>query len=187
MKKVKKVLVVFINILLVILILIGIIVGISLLPIRNNYKILTVMSGSMAPKIKTGYLAVIKPSSNYQVGDIITFHPLEAKKTNDTMTHRIFEVLDKNGTKTYITKGDANSAPDAGEITGDRIVGKYLFGIPLFGYLIGYVKTLPGLILIIVIPATIIVLEESKKIIKEIKKIRRKRAKEQALKSQEAK
>ena len=187
MKKAKKVLAVFINILLVILILIGIIVGVSLLPIKNNYKILTVMSGSMAPKIKTGTLIMVRPASDYSQDDIVTFRPLDAKKNNDTVTHRILEVKENNGVKTYLTKGDANNAPDANEVPKNRIVGKYLFGIPVLGYVVGYVKTLPGLILLVIIPATIIVLEESKKIIKEIKKIRRKKAQEQALKNQEAK
>jgi signal peptidase len=58
------------------------------------------------------------------------------------------------------------------------VVGKYVFRVPYLGYLIGYIKTLPGLILIIVIPATIIVYEESRNIRKAILEMREKRKKE---------
>lgn len=171
----------------IIVVLVVLLILISTLPIPGNYHFYTVMSGSMVPKIKTGTLMMARPAGDYNPGDIITFRPLNAKKSGDIVTHRIVEIKEKNGIKTFITKGDANNAPDADELPKNRIIGKYLFGIPFLGYVVGYAKTLPGLILLVIIPATVIVLEESKKIIKEIKKIRKRRAKEHTLESQEAK
>lgn len=168
--------------------IVALLVLISALPIPGNYHLYSVMSGSMAPKIKTGTLIVVTPINDYNQNDIITFRPTDAKKNNETVTHRIFEVRENNGAETFITKGDANNAPDSDEITKNRIIGKYLLGVPILGFVVGYVKTLPGLILLVIIPATVIVLEESKKIIKEIKMIIKKRAKSQKeLRNQEIK
>ena len=146
-----------------------------MLPIKNNYQILTVMSGSMQPTIPIGALVAVKPASSYQVLDIITFHPAEATKKSETTTHRIISVSDKGGTKVYQTKGDVNNVADFKPVVESQIVGKYLFAVPLLGYIIGYTKTLPGLFLIIIVPATIIVYEEVRKIHREAKTIIEKR------------
>jgi signal peptidase len=160
-----------INTVLVLLILIGILIAASLLPIKNNYRILAVMSGSMEPTISTGALVIIKPVSEYKLQDIITFKTPGSTKKNDFTTHRLVKIEDKNGQKTYVTKGDANKTDDTDQITQDKIIGKKLFSIALLGYLLGYIKTLPGLLIIVIIPAVIIVYEEINKIKHEAKKI----------------
>lgn len=172
--KFKKIITIIANIFLVLLLLIGLLVGFSILPIRNNFKILAVNSGSMEPTIKTGELVIIKPQNNYQVGDIITFNFPNSPESALT-THRIFEKIIRDDIELYKTKGDANNSPDLSLIRKGNILGKYRFGVPYIGYLIGYVKTLPGLVLIIIIPATIIIYEESRKVHKEAKLILKKR------------
>ena len=146
------------------------------------------MSGSMEPKLRVGSLIFDKPSGDYQVNDIITFRPKNIKGNQNTTTHRIVEITEKDGVREYKTKGDANNSTDQQTVINDQIIGKVFFSIPWLGYIVGYIRTLPGLILLVIVPATIIILEESRKIIKEIKKIRRKKTKEQELlNSQEAK
>lgn len=177
MKKInyKKSLVIVGNVLLTILIVIGILIAFSLLPIKNNYKILAVTSGSMEPAIGVGSLAIIKPASDYKVGDIITYKKPNASSDKETTTHRIVEVSESAGSTFYKTKGDANDNADSALVSRDQVVGKYYFSIALLGYLIKYLKSLPGLILIIIIPATIIIYEEARKIGKEMKEIRTKK------------
>ncbi|MCX6810309.1 MAG: signal peptidase I [Candidatus Berkelbacteria bacterium] len=172
--KIKKVLSLIANVILALLIIIGIIIGVALLPIKNNYKLLAVTSGSMEPAIGVGSLVVVKPASEYGIGDIVTFTSEKTASEKSVTTHRIQSISEKNGEKIYATKGDANNTADSRTITDDQIVGKYRFGIALLGYLLKYLKTLPGLILIIVIPATIIIYEETKKIAREAKEIRAK-------------
>ncbi len=169
MKNFKLVLKIVENLIFAILLLLALLVVISLLPIENNYKLYSVMSGSMEPTIGVGTMIVSQLATSYHVDNIITFN--EANSTNKTTTHRIVEIQKENGEKTYQTKGDANESVDRVIVDEERIIGRYLFGIPLIGYLIGYIKTLPGLILIIIIPTTIIIYEEVKKIKVEGKKI----------------
>lgn len=144
----------------------------SFLPLKNNYKLLVVKSGSMEPEIHTGSLILIKPVNEYSVGDVIT-RKTEEKMT--TITHRIIEKKEIDGKAVFVTKGDANNVSDGEKVTQESIVGKVFFNIPYLGYLVNFAKTTQGLILIVIIPVTIIVYEEILKIKKEIVKIMRKK------------
>lgn len=147
---------------------IAILLVVSVLPITGNYKILTVLSGSMAPDIKMGSVVVVKPSDNYKIGDIITFG--EMSKTKTPTTHRIYEMKVEDSQPIYITKGDANNAPDQREISQKDIVGNVLFDVPYVGYAVDAAKKPWGFAAIIILPALLIIFDEGKKIYGEIKK-----------------
>jgi len=159
----------------ILLILIFLATVIPLLPVPGNYEPLVVMSGSMEPAIHIGSIAVIKPSSEYSAGDIITFpHP---KDPNNLITHRIQEIAeDKEEGLMYVTtKGDANQTADSWKIALDDVKGKLLFSIPYLGYLVHFSKTPQGFALLIILPAILIILDELRIIKKEIeKKVERK-------------
>jgi len=140
----------------------------SLLPIPGNYKVLTVLSGSMQPAIKMGSVVVVRPASDYKIGDIITFGPYS--KTKPPTTHRIADIKVVNGQPIYITKGDANNAPDTREIQKKDVVGKVLFDAPYVGFAVDVARKPFGFALIIIVPAALIIFDESKKIVGEIKK-----------------
>lgn len=167
----RRFLIILGNSVLILLVLIGVLIGFSLLPIKNNFKVMSVMSGSMEPTLPVGSLIVVKPSSEYKVGEIITFLPLNAKTKKENVTHRISMIDESSGNEFFQTKGDANKDPDEENITQDRIIGKFEFKILYLGYILSYVKTLPGLLIIIFIPSIIIVYEEVRKIHKEAKNI----------------
>jgi len=171
----KKVLSIIVNILFILLILIGLFIAVTLLPIKDNIKMYAVRSGSMAPALPVGSLVVVQPVNNYKVDDVVTFLSSTATKKNDTVTHRIVSEVESGGSVYYLTKGDANDSNDQGQISESQIKGKVITKISYAGYLIGYLKTLPGLILIIIIPATIIIYEEVNKIKKEAVAFRERR------------
>ena len=147
---------------------IALLLVVSVLPITGNYKALIVLSGSMQPEIKMGSVVVVKPSDNYKIGDIITFG--EMSKTKTPTSHRIYDIKVVDNNPVYITKGDANNAPDAREIQKRDIIGKVLFDVPYVGYAVDAAKKPFGFMLIIIVPAAIIIYDEIRKIIKEIKK-----------------
>lgn len=124
----------------------------------GGYKLLVVKSGSMEPVIKVGAIVVIKPSSVYAKDDVVTFR--DPTNPKESITHRIYEVKKAEFTTTYITKGDANNAPDLGEMGKAQVLGKVVFNIPYVGYVVGFAKTMTGLILLIVIPSAIIIYSE---------------------------
>ena len=78
-----------------------------------GYRVLTVLSGSMAPAAPAGSLVVVRPValSEVRAGDVISYHrPVGGRAV---VTHRVVEIEDA-GTDhpTVVTKGDANRAVD---------------------------------------------------------------------------
>ena len=141
----------------------------SVLPITGNYKILVVLSGSMEPDIKTGAVVLVKPVSEYSVGDVITFGPVT--KTKPPTTHRIVDVEVQSGSMLYVTKGDANEDPDGRPVAEKDVLGKVLFSVPYFGFVIDFARKPLGFALIIGVPAAVIIGDEIRKIFVETKSI----------------
>jgi len=134
-------------------------------------KLYSVLSGSMEPKIPVGSVIIAVPKSEYKEGDIITFGA-ETDRTK-TVTHRIVEIsrdLDLDKTS-YRTKGDANESADMELIDSGRVIGKVVFHLPYLGYGVAFAQTQLGLILLIVIPATIIIYSELVNIGHELKRM----------------
>ncbi len=153
-------------VILVILLIIGALSLMSSKGFPRNFRILVVKSGSMEPTIKTGSLVFVKPSQEYSVGDVITFNKNNVK---ESVTHRIYQIENIEGTKIYTTKGDANNTSDLDTIMGGQIIGKVFFYLSYFGYVIAFTRTIPGFIILIVIPAFLIIYDEINNIKKELR------------------
>ena len=147
----------------------------SVLPITGNYKTMVVLSGSMEPAIHTGSIVVVKPEKDYKIGDVITFGHYGVKK--NPITHRIHDIKVVSGKPVYITKGDANNAPDQKEVSTRSVLGKVIFDVPYLGYAVETAKKPIGFMLIIIVPATVIVGDEIRKIWQEIKRIKKNKKK----------
>ncbi len=125
-----------------------------------------VRSGSMSPKIGVGALVFDSKSSHYKIGDVITFH---RAGFTDPVTHRIVKISKGTaGKPVYTVKGDANTAADSQTVKPGDIIGKVNHSIPYIGYADVFIKTLPGLLICILIPAVIIVYHEVLSIAKEV-------------------
>jgi signal peptidase len=123
-----------------------------------------VLSGSMEPAIPVGGIVVIKPvdPETLRIGDVICFRLSEPT----SITHRIINITDEG----FITKGDANEDPDQWIVKKENVIGKAVFTIPYIGYIGYFVRTPIGFILLIVIPASLIIIMEIRNIAKELRK-----------------
>ena len=123
-----------------------------------------VSTGSMEPAIPVGGIVMIKPvdSEALKTGDIICFTLTEPT----SVTHRIVNITDEG----FVTKGDANEDPDQWTVKKENVIGKVILTIPFIGYLGYFVRTPTGLILLIVLPASAIIILEIRNIIKEMRK-----------------
>ncbi len=134
----------------------------------------SVLTGSMAPAIPTGSVVFIYPQASYGEGDIITFRPAGSAVALP-ITHRIVAVLPQgDGTTHFVTMGDANLAEDAETISHSDIYGKVIFHIPWLGLLLDFVRTPLGFALLIIVPALLVVYDESKKIVRIVRAERNK-------------
>jgi len=144
-----------------------------LLPIKNNYSLKMVLSGSMSPTIKTGSIVAVKPALSYKIGDVITFKV--GKREREIVTHRIIGQTEQG----FIVQGDANNAADINPVKEEQILGKVFLTVPYAGYIANFAHSKFGLVLLILVPALLIIGCEIKKIIKEISKIKDKKQKTQ--------
>ena len=109
----------------------------------------------------------------YSIGEVITFGSVS--KTKAPTSHRILDMEVSAGQISYITKGDANEDADGKPVSEKDVIGKVLFSVPYFGFVIDFARKPLGFILIIGVPAAIIVGDEIRKIFVETKKIVRRK------------
>lgn len=129
------------------------------------WRTYVVQSGSMEPSIMTGDVIVIRKQGGYAKNEVITF-----KDENErTVTHRVLE-LKSSSPQSFITKGDANQTPDQETIKIEKVIGKVVWVIPKFGFVIKFIKSPWGFILCIIIPTALILYDELKTLIGALKK-----------------
>jgi signal peptidase len=97
------------------------------------------------------------------VGDIITYR---SQSGSDSLTtHRIVEVNREESLR-FVTRGDANNVNDPNMVLAENVVGRVTGSIPYVGYVMSFVQTRQGLILLIFVPGVLIILFELGKIMK---------------------
>jgi len=158
------------NLILAFVLCVGVLVVLSFSNVPRGFRMLTVMSGSMKPTLQTGSVIFVKTMPDYAIGDIVTRATSDPKVT---ITHRIVSKNEVDGQTKFETKGDANNSTDGEKFTQDKIIGKELLTIPYFGYVVSFAKTQQGILLLIIIPSVIIIYEEIRKIINELRRIKK--------------
>jgi signal peptidase I len=96
---------------------------------------LTVLTGSMSPTYDAGSVVVVRPvpTDELQIGDAITFQERSGDPT--VVTHRIVSIaFAGDGTRQFITQGDANGAADPEPVREVQVRGKVWYSFPLVGY-----------------------------------------------------
>lgn len=108
------------------------------------------MSGTAEGHIEVGDLIFVGKADpdELQVGDVIAF-----MDGSVVVTHRIAEIqTDEDGQRKFITKGDANNAPDQKPVTEERLVGIYQSRIPKVGDFALFLQTPIGMLIFIGVP-----------------------------------
>lgn len=118
-----------------------------------GYKPFIVLSGSMETKIRIGDLIItkIKDPSTLKVDDVIAFRDEE----NTVTTHRIIDIIDKDGISYFVTKGDNNSSQDRYLVKYKDVEGIYITRIPGVGQVLNELSK-PTTMIIVILGITII-------------------------------
>ncbi len=164
---------------IVILLLIGVILLVYFIDfkIRDSrietplYGAYVIISGSMEPNIKVRDAVVIRrvEESDIKVGDVVTYVSLDEAFYGILITHRVVNIEEKDGVKTFITKGDSNLTIDRKPVGFDQIRGKVIMRIPKIGYLKYFLVNSFGWILAVVIPSLAVISYDIVKLFKVIK------------------
>jgi len=137
---------------------------------QGSMRFLIVLSGSMNPEINPGDIVV----TNYlnpeeiKMNDVITF--VYPENPDNYVTHRVINITYEQGGLGFQTKGDANEDPDVNIVSSSEVVGKIGFVIPYLGYLPHFAKSSFGFVILIIIPGSLIIVNEVFSIVKAKKK-----------------
>lgn len=112
-----------------------------------GYRTYIVLTGSMEPEIMPNDMIIVRSCSqdSIKVGSIINFFP-EGKTA--TVTHRVIEILEKDGETLYRTKGDNNNSADTDPVKYEQIQGTVAFKISKIGALLTNLLTGTGITVI---------------------------------------
>jgi signal peptidase len=97
----------------------------------------TILTSSMEPGLPPGTLVIVKPIDpvDVNIGTVITYQ-LDSGEAA-VVTHRVIEIQGPNlpgADPSFITKGDANSAPDAKPVMTVQLRGAVWYSVPLIGW-----------------------------------------------------
>ncbi|MGH3632094.1 MAG: signal peptidase I [Sciscionella sp.] len=132
--------------------LLALTIGPRLLP----YQALVVRSGSMAPTIPTGSVAFYRKvqASNVKVGDVIVFS--KPGDSSERVTHRVYQIGNASTGRYFVTKGDANGAPDDWRVPAVGTGWRESFHVPVLGYALYDLQSTLGRLLLLLVPAVLL-------------------------------
>lgn len=125
-----------------------------------------VLSSSMSPTYEAGDAIIVNEvrPEKIEEGDVITFEaPSRTSgqtQGTDRITHRVVEVVNKDGERYFRTKGDANEESDKQLVPASNVVGRVSFGIPYIGYATAFGGGATMQLALIVVPAVLLVANE---------------------------
>jgi signal peptidase len=140
------------------LVIVALLAGIA--PTFFGYEAVVVLSGSMAPALEVGDLAVIAPVpvEALRVGDIVSYRSAHLGHVN--VTHRLVAIQPgPGGSPRFRTKGDANPVPDPEWVQPLAIVGRVAYVVPKIGYVVDFAGQPVGKLLLICIPGLLLALD----------------------------
>lgn len=115
---------------------VGLAVVTVIIPRATGATTLTVLTGSMRPKLPEGTLLIVKsrPLSEIHIGSVITYEP-NPSDPHTVISHRVVAITTgTDGSYTFTTKGDANNAVDA-PVTGKQVVAVLWYSVPWMGWI----------------------------------------------------
>lgn len=143
-----------------------------------GWKPFITLSGSMEPTIEVGDLVITKEvdTSTLKKNDIIAF-----KDGEIVVTHRILDIVEENGEKKFVTKGDNNNAEDRELVSLDKVEGLYQRNIHRLGNLAIFMQTPIGILVALSIPIALYIVFQITNRVSEKKYMKNKQSKEDEL------
>ena len=135
-----------------------------------GYRLFAVATGSMVPDYNINDVLAIKEVNHNEikVGDDITYLGKKQDVSGKIVTHRIIDIEEKNGKKTYLTKGINNDVEDP-TIGDNQIYGKVVGKVPVVTQINHIVKNQYGFFFLIFLPLVIVIFLEIADTVTEMK------------------
>lgn len=127
-------------------------------PSISGYLPMIVLTDSMYPEIKSGDLIICHTIDAEAVreNDVIAFFD-PAGNGSSVVTHRVAEIVNKDGKLSFRTKGDNNNTEDKDLVPAENLVGIYKTRIAGAGNIAMFMQTTTGLIVCVILPIILLV------------------------------
>lgn len=99
-----------------------------------TYMPVAVMSNSMSNLICRGDVVIVKKLSKEDIYNLKVNEIIQYKYDSHVVIHRIIKIIDNDGERLFVTKGDYNSTPDKEPVKVEQVVGVVNIKVPLIGY-----------------------------------------------------
>jgi signal peptidase len=120
---------------LVLVVAVALALAVAIVPMVVGGQSLTVRTASMGPALPAGSVAVVRPrpATEITVGDVVAVVDLEpVTGANVIRIHRVTEVRPGPA---FVTKADAETAPDPGPVAATAVTGVLWYHVPYAGTL----------------------------------------------------
>ena len=134
-----------------------------------KFSLYTIVSPSMEPKIKVYDVVLnvrVDDKSTIKKGDVITFISTSNISNGMTVTHRVNNIIKGEKGLEFVTKGDNNLTEDTDTAKDYNILGKVILRIPQLGRLQFFIASSGGWLIVVLIPALFIIVNDILKITK---------------------
>lgn len=165
--KVKKVIYGIINFLSVLIIAVAVFVLCTVIftksgdaPTVFGYTALRVTTGSMKPTYDVDTMIIVKKVEPQEIkkNDVISFYSQDPLLDGAVNTHRVVDIKEENGKRTFITKGDNNNVVDAYGVESKYLIGRVVASSRIIGKISRLVANPLVFIPIILIPLAVILI-----------------------------
>ena len=124
-----------------------------------GWRFQPVETGSMAPAMPVGALAVIQPADAGRIlpgATIVFVDPLDGSRL---VAHRVVRQLPGNPPR-WETQGDANAEPDPTPVHAAAVRGVVGWVVPGLGAFVTTIRGAPAVILLVILPLVVLVATE---------------------------
>ncbi|MFB2582307.1 signal peptidase I [Herbiconiux sp. P15] len=114
---------------------VGVLLAVVVVPRVMGATPYTVLTGSMQPSLPPGELVVVSPADpdSIRVGQVATYQLASGRPA--VATHRVVGVsVSGSGERSFIFRGDANSADDPEPVRAEQLRGVLRYHLPILGH-----------------------------------------------------
>lgn len=122
--------------------------------LKTEYPLMVVVSQSMIPTLGVGDLIFVDHIRDFDDvlaapppdGDILVY--ARSTTVDEYIVHRAVDKSLSGSGWQFVTKGDNNPVSDGRPVTENRVIGRVVGRVPVFGYFLLFIKTSRGLLLV---------------------------------------
>lgn len=125
-----------------------------------GYTALRITTGSMKPTYDVDTLIFVKRTDPETIkeNDVISFYSQDPALDGAVNTHRVVEIKEEDGERSFVTKGDNNNVVDTYDVKGEYLIGKVVASSRIIGKISRLVANPLIFIPIILIPLALILI-----------------------------